>query len=309
MNSNKKVPALNLSDYLSKNKELKEKFVKDLYNSFKQYGFVVIKNHTIDPNLISKIYKLQEKLFQLPEDVKRKYVGPAGGGGSRGYTPFGTEKAKDAKLVDLKEFWHIGKENVIPNIWPKEIPKFQETYEELISQLDQIGNTLLSALSESLGYSNNHLAEIVKDGRSLLRLLHYPPVPKGVDPNQVRASAHTDICLLTLLLSSTASGLELLDADGEWVKIEADSNSIVINLGDMASRICNLNLPSTVHRVTNPNPEKNISRYSIPYFIHPREEIVLNLAPKFKDEELKMPLTTAKEYLDERLKEIGLLKK
>ena len=303
----KKVPALNLNDYLSTDVGVKDKFVKDLYNSFKEYGFVVLNNHPISPDLIKKVYKIQEDLFNLPLSVKTQH--DLNNSGQRGYTKFGTENAKDTpNLKDLKEFWHIGRENVIANTWPQELPEFKPTFEELVEKLDKVGDLILEALGESLGCQPGYLSGIVKDGNSVLRLLHYPPVPPSIKDGQVRAAAHTDIDLLTLLLAAQGGGLELLTAEKEWLAIDSNPNSIAVNLGDMLSRMCNFQLPSTVHRVVNPDPTKNFSRYSIPYFIHPRNDVVLNLLPKFEKETPLEPIVTAGEFLDERLKEIGLKK-
>lgn len=302
----KKVPALNLNDYLSSNLKVRQRFVYALYDSFKEYGFVVLNNHTISHELLNKAYKIQAELFALPTEEKNKYY--LNNGGQRGYTPFATENAKDSPVKDLKEFWHIGRENVIANVWPPQVPEFQETFDKIVSELDKAGNLILEALGESLGCPPKFLSGIVKDGNSVLRLLHYPPVPEGVDPRQVRAGAHTDINLITLLVSGTTSGLELLDKDKQWIPVESATNAIVVNMGDMLSRMCNFNLPSTIHRVVNPDPTKNVSRLSMPYFIHPRSDIELGLIPKFKHETPRLPLTTAGEYLDERLREIGLKK-
>lgn len=304
----RKVPALSLKEYLSQDPVKKEKFAKDLYNSFKEYGFVVLKDHTIPEDLMTRVFKAQSDFFNLPVDLKNKH--DMNNNGQRGYTKFGTEHAKGSAFKDLKEFFHVGREQYLPNTWPVEVPDFKPSIESLIKELDSIGNILLSALGTQLGCGPDFLPGIVKDGASVLRLLHYPPVPEGITPGEVRASSHTDIDGLTLLISPPGmqKGLELLDADGNWLPVDADSGTIVCNLGDMISRMTNYELKSTVHRVVNPDRQNNVSRYSIPWFIHPRAEVVLNLLPKYQGETPKDPIVTADEFLNERLKEIGLKK-
>ena len=304
--SQDKVPALKLNDYLSKDKEVRAQFVKDLYNSFKDYGFVVLTNHTIKPELLNRAYAVQEKLFDLPLEVKKQHF--LNNGGQRGYTFFGTENAKNTKLSDLKEFWHVGRESAIANTWPKELPEFQPIMEELISHLDKTGDIILEALEESLGCKPGYFKGIVKDGLSVLRLLHYPTVPENLSKNgNLRSFEHFDIDLLTLLVSAQGGGLEILK-NGEWIAIESDPEFIICPAGDMLERMCNFNLPSTMHRVTNPDPSKNVSRYSIPYFIHPRPEVMLDLLPKYANETPKLPIISSGDFLNERLKEIGLKK-
>lgn len=303
-----KVLSLNLNDYLSPSLKIRQKFVEDLFKSFTESGFAVLKNHPIDPALLQKAYKVQEQLFNLPLETKKQHE--LHNGGARGYTSFGTENAKDTPdLKDLKEFWHIGRENVLANTWPEELPEFKPVFEELISKLDHVGNLILEALGESLHYPPKYLSGIVENGNSVLRMLHYPPIPASIKDGQIRANAHSDIDFLSILSAAQGGGLEILTKDKKWIPIESDPNSLVINAGDLLSRVCNIkNLPSTIHRVVNPDPSQNVSRYSIPYFIHPRNDILLDLAPRYKHEKPVMPLITAGEYLEERLYEIGLKK-
>lgn len=304
----KKVPSLQLSDFLSKDKNKRDKFIKDLYNSVEAFGFVVLKNHTIKKPLLKKAYEIQEKLFSLPEDVKSSY--DIKDGGKRGYTAFGTENAKGQKVKDLKEFWHVGREELLPNVWPKEMIMygFKNTFTKIYDELENVGFIVLEALAEGIGLDKNHLKDMGKNGNSILRLLHYPPIDKDADPNAERAKAHTDINLITILVAGTESGLELQTKNGEWIPVEAEQDSIVVNIGDMFSRMTNDKLPSTVHRVVNSPNSKNKSRYSMPFFLHARPEVLLACLPQFKEEKNKYPDITAGDFLDERLKEIGLKK-
>lgn len=313
--SKRKVPSLNLNDYLSKDVDVKNKFVKDLYNAFKEYGFVVFNNHTLGHGTIDDAYKVQRAFFDLPDAVKRQYHNNKGG--ARGYTPFGTEQAKGSPAKDLKEFWHVGREldkshpdydPEYPNFWPAELSEFKSTFMDIYSKLDEMGMVILQALGESLDVKPDFFEKIARNGNSILRLLHYPPVPEGVDPRCVRAGAHSDINLITLLIASNQSGLELLDRDGQWLPVECNQNSIVVNMGDMLSRICNDDVPSTIHRVVNPGAEHNVSRLSMPFFLHPRPEAMLSCLPKFIGTGAKYPDIKADDFLQERLKEIGLKK-
>jgi isopenicillin N synthase-like dioxygenase len=304
----RKVPALSLQDSLSQDPVKKEQFAKDLYNSFKEYGFVVIKDHTIPVDLMARLFKAQADFFALPEAIKNKY--DMNISGQRGYTKFGTEHAKGSAYKDLKEFYHVGREQYLPNTWPQEVPEFKPAVEEMIIHLDKVGDVILSALGTQLGCGPDFLPATVKDGASVLRLLHYPPVTRDVIPGEVRAAAHSDICSATILISPPGmqKGLELLDTDGNWLPVDSDSGTLVVNLGDMISRMTNYNLPSTIHRVVLPEGNNNVSRYSCPFFIHPRAEVVLDLLPKYKNETPKDPIVTADEFLTERLREIGLKK-
>lgn len=308
MSALKKVPSLKLSDYHSSDPVVKDKFIKDLQESCEEFGFVIVRDHAISQDLIKRVYEVQKKYFDLPLEEKMKNF--VNNGGQRGYTKFGTEHAKGFKVSDLKEFYHVGRESFLPNTWPESIPEFKPTIESLIKELDKVGDTLLSALGEILGCGPDYLPELVKDGASVLRLLHYPPIPEGVklEPNQIRAQQHSDISTLSTLLAANGGGLQLLTKEGEWLDVESDPNSIVVNIGDLLSRMCNYKVPSTIHRVVLPEEGNNVSRYSIPYFIHFRGEVKLDLLPKYAHETPVRPIATADEYLQERLKEIGLKK-
>ncbi|WP_066655453.1 isopenicillin N synthase family dioxygenase, partial [Sphingomonas sp. CCH9-H8] len=239
-----------------------EGFAAALGGSFERFGFAMVSDHGIPQDLIDRAWAMTKALFDLPEEVKRSYF-VAGGGGARGYTPFKTEIAKGATHVDLKEFWHIGRELatghrfselMAPNIWPDQPEGFRETFVELFAAFDTAGDKLLSAIAVHLGLAPDWFDHAVKDGNSVLRLLHYPPVTE--DAPNVRAGAHEDINLITLLLGAEEAGLELLDKDGEWLPVKPPEGAMVVNVGDMLQRLTNHVLPSTTHRVVNPPVER-----------------------------------------------------
>ena len=310
------VPTLSLADQAND----PEGFAQAFGQSFQRFGFAIVSDHGIPEKLIESAWRETEALFALPEDEKRQYH-VAGGGGARGYTPFKTEIAKDAKHVDLKEFWHIGRdlpqghrfaEQMAPNIWPDRPEGFKPTFLELFSAFDTAGDKLLSAIARYLGLEPNWFDRAVRDGNSVLRLLHYPPIP--ADAEGVRAGAHEDINLITLLLGAEEAGLELLDRDsGRWLAIRPPEGAMVVNVGDMLQRLTNHVLPSTTHRVVNPPPERRgHSRYSMPFFLHPAPDFLIETLPGTisADNPNRYPTPiTAHDYLHERLVEIGLVKK
>lgn len=295
-----------------------EGFAAALGGSFERFGFAMVSDHGIPQQLIDRAWAMTKAFFDLPEDVKRSYF-VAGGGGARGYTPFKTEIAKGATHVDLKEFWHIGRELAVghrfselmaPNIWPDQPEGFRETFIELFAAFDTAGDRLLSAIAVHLGLAPDWFDHAVKDGNSVLRLLHYPPVTE--DAPNVRAGAHEDINLITLLLGAEEAGLELLDKDGEWLPIKPPEGAMVVNVGDMLQRLTNHVLPSTTHRVVNPPVERRgHSRYSMPFFLHPAPDFLIKALPQTVTAENpeREPPITAHDYLAERLAEIGLTKK
>ena len=235
----------------------------------------------------------------------------------RGYTPFGREHAKDSKFPDLKEFWHIGRElspnhkytEFYPNnVWPSEIVDFEKNFLTLYNHLDKTGNIMLEALTAQLKLPKNYFQDMTRDGDSILRLLHYPPLEEGCDPNCLRAAPHEDINLITLLVAAEESGLELLNRDNEWMPVETKVNNIIVDAGDMLSRITNGVIPSTTHRVVNPKTA-NVSRYSMPFFIHPNPDAVLSCLPSCRAVKEPEPDILAHKFLQQRLEAIGLLQK
>ncbi|MBA16021.1 MAG: flavonol synthase [Sphingomonas sp.] len=292
-------------------------FAQAFGDSFKRFGFAMIRDHGVPQELIDRAWATTKAFFDLPEAEKRSYF-IEGQGGARGYTPYKTEIAKGASHVDLKEFWHIGRElpeghrfsDVMPpNIWPERPEGFRETFLEMFAAFDAAGDKLLSAIARYLGLAPDWFDPAVRDGNSVMRLLHYPPVP--ADAPEVRAGAHEDINLITLLLGAEEAGLELLDRDGKWLPIKPPEGAMVVNVGDMLQRLTNHVLPSTTHRVVNPAPERRgHSRYSMPFFLHPAPDFMLTALPQCVTEEnpLRDPPISSHDYLMERLREIGLTK-
>ncbi len=277
--------------------------------AFEEHGFAVVSEHGIPPELIAEADKQARALFALPEPVRRSYHQP-GGGGARGYTPFGAERAKGAQVHDLKEFWHIGRDLppgdplepfMAPNVWPAELPAFHETFTRLFAAFDECGGQILSAIALHLGLAPDHFDASVEQGNSVLRLLHYPPV-EGAAEGAVRAAPHEDINTITLLLGAEEAGLELLTRDGRWLAITPPPGALVVNIGDMLQRLTAGRLRSTTHRVVNPaGPAAQRSRYSLPFFLHFRPDFMI--VPIGEGGE---PPITAHDYLMQRLREINL---
>ena len=308
------LPALSLAD-------APEPLARDLGDSFRTFGFAMVKDHGLDPALVARAWDLTAQFFALPEAEKRSYLIP-GQGGARGYTAFGTEIAKGAKAHDLKEFWHVGRDlpaghplsdSMPPNVWPDRPEGFRETFEQLYADLDRVGATILSRIAVWLGLDERWFDTAIDDGNSVLRLLHYPPVPNaqsGASDGRIRAGAHEDINLITLLLGAEEAGLELLTKDGKWLAVDPPEGALVVNIGDMLQRLTNHVLPSTTHRVLNPSGERaRHSRYSMPFFLHLRSDFPFVTLPGCVSAERpdKYPESiTADDYLQERLREIGL---
>lgn len=293
-----------------------EGFSRRLGDSFARYGFAIIADHGIPADLIARAEEKAKAFFALSEETKGRYHVP-GGGGARGYTPFGIETAKGATAFDLKEFWHVGRELpdghkyadvMAANLWPNEVPGFRETFLELFAAFDIAGLRILEAIARYLGLAPDYFEDTVSDGNSVLRLLHYPPTP-GDGPN-VRAGAHEDINTITLLLGAEEAGLQLLDRDGNWLPVTPRPGELAVNIGDMLQRLTNKRLVSTTHRVVNPPPERRgFSRYSMPFFLHFRPDFLIETLPDCVDAEhpdqFPEPIT-AHDYLMERLREIKL---
>ena len=291
-------------------------FAADLGRSFERFGFAIVTDHGIDPALIADAWRLTAAFFALP--VGEKLACRAARGGARGYTPFGVEIAKGASENDLKEFWHVGRdlppghryeESMPPNVWPDRPEGFREAFTRLYAELDRVGAQLLSAIAVHLGLAPDWFDDKIAEGNSVLRLLHYPPV--SPDAPGVRAGAHEDINLITLLLGAEEAGLQLLDRDGRWLAIDPPKGALVVNVGDMLQRLTNHVLPSTTHRVVNPPPERRArSRYSMPFFLHLASDVEIATLPGCvtpANPDRYPEAITADAYLHERLREIGLL--
>lgn len=295
----------------------RDAFVAELGAAYREWGFAGIRGHGISNDQIEASYDVFKRFFDLPEEVKSKYH-VAGGGGARGYTPFGIETAKGAQYSDLKEFWHVGREiprdsryaDVMPpNLWPEEIPEFRSLAYGLYQALDQLGSRVLSSLALHIGLPESYFADKTDFGNSILRPIHYPPITTDDIPN-VRAGAHEDINLITLLVGASAAGLEVRSRKGDWVPFTADADTIVVNIGDMLQRLTNHVYPSTTHRVVNPKGEQaRQPRYSTPFFLHPNPDFLIDVLPSTisADNPNRYPeAITAQGYLEERLREIKL---
>jgi isopenicillin N synthase-like dioxygenase len=294
-----------------------EGFARELGQSFERYGFAIIADHGIPAELIARAEEKAKAFFALPEEVKRSYHIP-GGGGARGYTPFGIETAKGATQHDLKEFWHVGRELpeghrfaevMAPNVWPAEVPGFRDSFLQLFAAFDTAGLRILEAIARHLRLAPDFFEDTVADGNSVLRLLHYPPVP--ADAPGVRAGAHEDINTITLLLGAEEAGLQLLDRDGRWLPVAPKEGELVVNIGDMLQRLTNNVLKSTSHRVVNPPPERRgKARYSMPFFLHFRPDFLIETLPGCvaadRPDLYPQPIT-AHDFLLERLREIKLV--
>ncbi|MEM9899163.1 MAG: 2-oxoglutarate and iron-dependent oxygenase domain-containing protein, partial [Pseudomonadota bacterium] len=255
-----KVPELSLASFTDGSAAERSRFEADLMEGLTYFGFVVLKDHGISKTLLSSAYDASRTFFDLPDDQKLKYM--IGTDGQRGYTPFGREHAKDAVAPDLKEFWHVGREfppddrlaSVYPpNVWPDTPPDFRAAFLALYAALEEAGLLMLDALAPSLDVSSAYFREMAGQGNSILRLLHYPPISDKADPKSVRAAAHEDINLITILVAANGAGLELLDRNGKWLPVETDPDNLIVDAGDMLARITNGLIPATTHRVVNPD--------------------------------------------------------
>lgn len=290
-----------------------------LGDAFREYGFVSLRGHDVNASLVEPAYRAVRKLFALPEATKRKYH-LANAAGARGYTPFGTEKARDQSTPDLKEFWHVGRElgpsdplfaRLQPNVWPDEVPELREALLPLFHALDALGARVLSAIAISLGLPGTWFADKIDHGNSILRPLHYPPLSESTRSTGVRSAAHEDINLITLMVAAGEPGLEILRRDGRFLPVVVPAGEVVVNIGDMLQRLTNHVLPSTTHRVVNPpGAAAARARYSLPFFLHPNSEFSIATLPSCIDvarpNRYPTPIT-AEAYLAERLREIGLL--
>ena len=295
--------------------ENRESFLSELLTGLQECGFVILRDHTIDCPRREHAYHLLKRLFALPIETKLKY--DSKDGGRRGYTAFGRENAKGNPHTDLKEFWHVGQElhrnsayveDYPDNVWPAEIPEFEAFFKSFYRDLESLGQKILGALGEAMNLEPNFFRNMVTDGNSICRLLHYPATKHLDTQHSMRAAAHADINLLTLLVGATDSGLELLDQKGDWKPVVSSEDEIVLDTGDMMARLTNDVLPATVHRVVNPINQVR-SRYSIPFFLHPHSKASLECLPQCVGPDgSKYPPITAGEFLEQRLIEIGLTK-
>ncbi|WP_291783743.1 2-oxoglutarate and iron-dependent oxygenase domain-containing protein [Cecembia sp.] len=318
------IPSLDLADFTSGNAEKKAAFVKKLGDAYQNIGFVAIKNHGLNQELQDRLYAVIKEFFSLSDKTKTKYEKPEIGF-QRGYTGKGKEHAKGRNTGDLKEFYHVGQDlAAIPdtdpikaeypaNIWPEELPEFKAVALEIYKTLENAGKNMLRAIALNLGLEENYFEDKVAYGNSILRQIHYFPIenPEAVPADAVRAAEHGDINLITLLMGASADGLQVLRRDGKWIPITALPDQLVVNVGDMLERLTNKKLKSTIHRVVNPPREMmHTSRYSIPFFMHPRSEMDLTCLESCIDENNPKQFedATAGEFLEERLRELGLKK-
>ena len=312
------IPVVDLSDFLSGDPEKKKAFVNQLGKAYEDVGFVAVKNHGIPADLIADLYKYVQQFFSLPSDEKRKYEVP-GLAGQRGYTSFGKEHAKGSDAPDLKEFFQFGqivedgdpiKSEYPDNVTVNEVPAFTPTFSKAYKAFEKSGLALLQAIALYLELDEHYFDSYVHNGNSILRSIHYPPIthePKSA----IRAEQHEDINLITLLVGASADGLQILTKQNEWVGVTSLPEQIVVNVGDMLQRLTNNKLKSTTHRVINPpRPMWHSSRFSMPFFLHPKSEMSLACLDSCIDNEHPKEYEdiTAGEYLDERLREIGLKK-
>ena len=314
------IPSVDLNDFISNDGDSKLKFTKELGEAFTSIGFVSVKNHYLTDDLQDKLYSSFEQFFQLPVDVKNKYARPKLFG-QRGYVGKKKENAKGSLQGDLKEFYHIGQilieEKMInydypDNVWPKEVKELKVVCEEVYSMLEKTAIDLLRAIALFLNVEETYFDLKVIEGNSILRAIHYFPLePNDVQDGSVRAAAHGDINLITLLMGASADGLEVQRRDNKWIPVTALPEQIICNVGDMLERLTNNVLKSTIHRVVNPSKENlSKSRYSMPFFMHPKKNVDLSCLDTCCSIEnpKKFPDIIAGDFLSERLKEIGLIK-
>ena len=313
-----KIPSVNLEDFLSDDPKRKQKFVDEIGKAYEEIGFVALKGHFLDDKLVDDLYEEIKNFFELPVETKQKYEIP-GIGGQRGYVSFGKESAKGKKEGDLKEFWHFGQyveddpkraKEYPENVEVKEVPNFNVVGKKAYQTLEKTAKYVLRALALHLGLEETYFDNYIHNGNSILRPIHYPPITQEPD-NAVRAAAHGDINLITLLMGAQGRGLQVQNHNGDWIDAIAEPDELMINVGDMLSRHTNNRLKSTIHRVVNPPRELwGTSRYSIPFFMHPISEMKLDVLDSCVDENNPKQYEdiTAGEFLDQRLKELGLKK-
>jgi isopenicillin N synthase-like dioxygenase len=313
------IPSVDLEDFISHDNKRKEKFIEEIGSAFENIGFVALRGHFLSEKLVNDLYAEIKDFFNLPQEIKDKYEIP-GIGGQRGYTSFGKEHAKGKKEGDLKEFWHFGQyvennpklEKEYPaNVMVQELANFNTTGKEAYKMLEKTAQFVLRALALHLELQETYFDGYIKNGNSILRPIHYPPIQQE-PKNAVRAAAHGDINLITLLMGAHGKGLQVKNHEGHWIDAIARPDELMINVGDMLSRLTNNKLKSTIHQVVNPPKELwGTSRYSVPFFMHPISEMPLNCLANCVDEDHPKQFgdITAGEYLHERLIELGLITK
>jgi isopenicillin N synthase-like dioxygenase len=309
------VPVVDLQDYISTEK--RAEFIQQLGDAFRYFGFVRIRGHNVTSAVTAPAYRSAKQYFSLSSEVKSKYI-IKGGAGQRGYTPYGIESAKNSNIPDLKEFWHVGRElpqddplydDYDNNIWPEEVEPFHNDMLDLYDALEDCSDILLEALALYLGENKDAFTQIIDKGNTILRLLYYPALQgEDIQPGAVRAAEHEDINFITLLVSSS-SGLQILTRDDEWVAVEAQEGEIVADAGDMLSRVTNGYIPSTTHRVINPD-DLSQERFSMPFFVHPRPDSMLSVLNSCKGDGFPEPPRDiiGIDFLNQRLKALGLTK-
>ena len=313
-----KIPQVNLNDYLTGNPDSKKKFITDLGKGFSEIGFIALKGHLLNDTVKESLYDEVKNFFNLSNEIKSKYI-ISGLASQRGFTPFGKEHAKGRNVGDLKEFWHFGQyvknepelENKYPkNVMVDELEEFNSVGQKTYELLEETGRHVLGAIACYLNLDETYFDKHIFNGNSILRAIHYPPITQ--EPNKAeRAAAHGDINLITLLMGAQGKGLQVLSNNGEWVDAIAEDDEIIVNIGDMLSRHTNNKLKSTIHRVVNPPKDLwNSSRYSIPFFLHPRLEMPLDCIESCVDENNPKGFenTTAGDFLYQRLVDLGLVK-
>jgi len=315
-----KIPSVDLRDFLSDDPARKQKFVNEIGKAYEEIGFVALKGHFLDDKLVEDLYSEVRNFFNLPLETKEKYEIP-GIGGQRGYVSFGKEHAKGRSAGDLKEFWHFGQYvsegskyagEYPDNVEVKELPKFNSVGKEAYQLIEKTGVYVLRALAIHIGLDEFYFDKFIKDGNSILRPIHYPPITDEPKEGAVRAAAHGDINLITLLMGAQGKGLQVQNHNGDWIDAIAEPDEMMINVGDMLSRHTNNKLKSTIHQVVNPPRELwGTSRFSIPFFMHPVSDMSLNCLPECIDDNNPKGFEdiTAGEFLHERLVELGLIKK
>lgn len=316
--SKRTIPVVDLGKFVNGDEDQRKEFVAEIGDAFHNVGFVGVKNHGVPKDLIDNFYSASKEYFSQPVSVKKKYE-IAGMAGQRGYTSFGREHAKQSKVADLKEFFQMGqfvapdhplKHEYPDNPYVDDVPEFSDYGKQLYKAFEESGGHLLRAIAIHLGLDEQYFDNHIHDGNSILRSIHYPPITE--EPRSaIRAEQHEDINLITLLVGASAGGLQLLNSEGEWLDITPEEDELVINVGDMLQRLTNNYLKSTTHRVVNPPKELwHVPRLSIPFFLHPKSNMDLTCLDSCvtADRPLAYEDTTAGEYLDERLREIGLKK-